>query len=464
MRSRRVQLIAIAIVAMLHAAAYIRYQRTDWAQAWTDQGGYRLLAEGLIASGRFTRYPDATPFVAEAIRTPGYPLFVALVFLAFGHHHKAVVAAQAVLFAAICLMVYAIARRVTTPRASVAAALVTACYAPLPYFGALILTELWTTFVITAAVLASFRARERRSIGRFALAGFCYGYAALSRPVFIFLAPCLALLALTLARDRVRLRRTAAAWTLMLLAFAITVLPWFAYNDRYFGVVTISAAGSIGRPIFESSWQGQWRGRVQSDLTDIAAKPTADGEMAEEVRQFAAVHQLDAGPMLRYVRQWRDIRRIWTTPEEPAERARARIVGDRTYLQVGVENIRRAPAAYLARRATVGLFVLWAAEIPVRYTDIDGLRPLTIRLIWLPQVILVALGAIGAVRLYRRRMVEPLVFVVGPLVYVTGVHFLLLTEARQSLPVKPLLIIAAVAAVSTLRPATEQPAASADID
>jgi apolipoprotein N-acyltransferase len=91
--------------------------------------------------------------------------------------------------------------------------------------------------------------------------------------------------------------------------------------------------------------------------------------------------------------------------------------------------------------------VLWAAEIPVRYTLINSLPVAAIRGMWLLQVLLLGAAALGAVRLARGgRWLETTVLVL-PLVYVTAVHLPLLCEARQSLPVKPLVIVLAAAAI-----------------
>ena len=62
--SRRVLGVILAVAA-LHAALYIAHERPEWSTAWTDQGGYRLLAEGLRQTGSFTRFPGVSPFVGR---------------------------------------------------------------------------------------------------------------------------------------------------------------------------------------------------------------------------------------------------------------------------------------------------------------------------------------------------------------------------------------------------------------
>src|SRR3954469_1623947 len=110
-RMKRAALLVICLVALVHSALFIVYQRPDWGVAWTDQEGYKRLGEVLAATGRFTRYPDYRVFVPEVLRTPGYPAFVAVVYRIAGVSDLAVAVAQSGVFVAICLVVYGIARR-----------------------------------------------------------------------------------------------------------------------------------------------------------------------------------------------------------------------------------------------------------------------------------------------------------------------------------------------------------------
>src|SRR5205085_5156978 len=111
--------------------------------------------------------------------------FLALVYRVFGTGQLPVALAQTALFALLCLIVYRIARRVAPERVAVAAALVTALFPPIPYFGALVMTEAWTTLVFTAAMAIAVRALRTSRAADFAWLGFLLAVAALSRPVFV---------------------------------------------------------------------------------------------------------------------------------------------------------------------------------------------------------------------------------------------------------------------------------------
>lgn len=451
----RRSLVIIALVALAHAALYIVYQQGEWqsTSAWTDQRGYQRLGASLATTGTFTRYADASLFVPEVIRTPGYPMFVALIYLLFGvGNDLAVAIAQAFVYAAICVMVFFLARRAAGDRAGIIAAAMTALYSPLPYFGSLILTELWTAFAATAAILVCLRAAQHGGLRDHALAGVLFTATTMVRPAFV-LMPFFFAIAVPLLVKRQRSVDALKGWAILCATAALALLPWFAYNYVNLGQITLSPAGGIGRGLWEGSWQGQWRGRLQAELIYFADSIDDRQALNRRVIEKAAETGLPAAPMLQYVNEWRDIRDIWNTPTDPTERRLARVAADGVYLRHALDNMREDPIGHLRRRFTTGAFVLWAADVPIRYGDINRWPWVVIRLIWLVQVVVLALAAFGAVHLARHGRWLEAVMLSLPIVYVTGVHLPLLCETRQSLPVKPVVIaLAAIALTRFLRP------------
>jgi 4-amino-4-deoxy-L-arabinose transferase-like glycosyltransferase len=450
--SRRV-LLLVCLISLLHAAFFIVYQRPDRSVAWTDQGGYQQLGTVLAQTGEFTRYPDYPVFVPEVIRTPGYPTFVAAVYRIAGvGNDTAVAIAQAIVFTLICVVTFLIGKRVAGPRVGSVAAVAMALFPTVPYFGALVLTEVWTTFLASVAMLLCIRAAHTLRWRDFVLAGMLLGVTTLTRPVFVLLPLFLAGGVPILVRAH-RTRPALIGWATLVAAAAVTLLPWFTYNYIHLGRFTLSPAGGIGRGLWEGSWQGRWPGRVHTELTAIADQPIDAGELDRRVRDVAQQSGLPAESMLTYVHEWRDIRAIWVTPEDPLERMRSRVVADQEYLRAAVSHIADDPIGHAWRRLTRGTFVLWAADIPIRYSDINSTPPWVIRLIWLAQVMLLLIAAAGIAVLVRTGRWLEAVMLTLPLVYVTGVHVPLLCEARQSLPVKPLVIaLAAIAVVKPPRP------------
>lgn len=447
---QRRTLITVVLIALAHAAFFINYQRPDWERAWSDQGGYRQLGAAMASSGEFTRFPDSPLFIPEVIRTPGYPAFVAVIYRVFGQQTLPVAIAQAIVFVLICLLVYAIARRVAGERAATVAAIMTALFPPLPYYGALVLTEVWTTFVLMGAMLVCLRAIQGGRTRDFVIAGALFSATTLVRPAFILLPFGLALaMPILVASERHRPR--VRQWAALALAAALTLVPWFTYNYVYLGRFTLSPAGGIGRGLWEGSWQGRWPGRTHNDLTQTADLDIDRDELGRRVRAIAAEAGIEPDQMLAYVYEWRDIRRIWEEPTDPMERARARVVADGEYFRAAIERIRADVPGWLTRRLIRGTFVLWASDIPIRYTDINDTPIIVIRVIWLMQVILLLVAAAGIVVLLRRRQYAEAALFALPLLYVTGVHVPLLCETRQSLPVKPLVIALAAVALTSRR-------------
>jgi len=450
MTPRRSLLIA-TLIATLHGLFFIWYQQPDWETAWSDQAGYQRLGEVLASTGKFTRYPEAPAFVPEVIRTPVYPAFLALVYTVAGPSHVVVALAQAALFVAICGAVFAIGRILGGPALGGPAAIVVSLYPTLPYFAALVLTELWTTFVFTLTMWTLVRAVHRQRATDFVWFAVLAAVSALSRPAFFLFLPGVVAMALVLfPLIGWPGRPPAQRWLLALALFALAMLPWFTYNYVTMHRFTLSPAGGIGRGIWEGSWQGYWSGRVQSELTDLADRTPDRTKLDTAVRAVAAREHLDPLPMLAYTHQEQDIRRIWTEPQDPMERTRARVEADNEYLRVGLANSAHDRLAHLRRRLSRGLFVLWAADIPVRYTQINELPTAAIRAMWLAQAALLVLAAVGLIALVLAGRVPDALVLAAPILYVTAVHFPLLTEARQSLPAKPVLLVLAVVGARSL--------------
>jgi 4-amino-4-deoxy-L-arabinose transferase-like glycosyltransferase len=450
----------VCLIAVMHALFFIWYQQPDWATQWTDQDGYRRLGQVLAETGKFTRYPESPTFVPEVLRTPGYPLFVAVIYRIFGVSQLPVVLMQAVAFVATCMLVFGIASRLTSPGVALAAAAATALYSPLPYFGALVMTELWTTFLFTAAMLAMLEAVQDRRMSSFALAGFLFSATALSRPVFFLFPVALVLVGIVLRMGSDSITKLSpppvGRWAVLLVVASLTLLPWFTYNYMVLGRFTMAPAGGVGRGTWEGSWQAVWPGRLQTELTGVAEDAPDRAALDARVNALAEREHLNPALMLAYVHQWADIRKIWDSPTDPVERAMARVRADGEYLKAGVANVKQQTAAHIAKRLARGAFVLWAAEIPFRYSTINQLPLIVLRLCWGIQVLLICAALYGVYALYRNgRLVEACILG-APILYVTAVHLPLLTEARQSLPAKPVVILLATIGIANLLPFKSQ--------
>jgi len=331
---------------------------------------------------------------------------------------------------------------------AIAAAALTALFPPIPYFGALVMTEVWTTFWFAVSAWLVVSGVQDRSTAKFVALGAALGVTTLSRPVFVLYPIALAVIGLVIGPAlRVRERLRASCWMAMVAGFAVVMLPWFTYNYVTLGRFTLSPAGGIGRGLWEGSWQAVWPGRVQNELTHAADEIDDRHMLDRRVIEIAERERLSPGPMLEYVHQWEDIRRIWTEPVDPLERAAARVRADEEYRRVAIVNVRRDSPSHLLKRLARSMVILWAGEIPFRYSEINDLPPLLVYFCWAVQLGLLGMAMIGIRTFFRNRDWMMACLFALPIAYVSAVHFPLLTEARQSLPAMPtVLILAAIGA------------------
>jgi hypothetical protein len=231
-------LTGIVALALLHAGAFIAHERPDWSDGgvFSDQLEYEDLARNLVHQGRYTTYADVTPTVPEAKRTPGYPLFLAAVYVVLGESRLAVAGVHAVLFALVCGLMYAIGARVRGPALGLLAAAATALYAPLPYYGAQALSMVLGTLLTVTAVWLLLPTPAVPATGRFVAAGLVCGALALVRPAFV-LAPLwiVAWYAWIAPRLGAPGRPPWRALGGFLAAVALLMGPWFAYTAIHFG-------------------------------------------------------------------------------------------------------------------------------------------------------------------------------------------------------------------------------------
>jgi nitroreductase len=170
---------------------------------------------------------------------------------------------------------------------------------------------------------------------------------------------------------------------------------------------------------------------------------------------------MDPEPMLRYVHQWQDVRRMWDEPQGPVERAAARADADREYGRLAMENIRLDLPRHIWRRLTRGVLLLWITDIPIRHSDINSLPVAAIRAMWAAEALLMAAAAVGLLVLWRREMRAESAAFAAVLLYVTAVHAVLFSEPRYSLPAKPVvLLLATIAVAHWLQRSSRRPAGS----
>jgi 4-amino-4-deoxy-L-arabinose transferase-like glycosyltransferase len=191
---------------------------------------------------------------------PLFPLFVAAI-LAAGGSLFTVTIVQAFVGALTCWGMVRVGRRLTSPRAAVAAGFLTAIYPYFLHYTSLVLTETLGVF-FGLAIFITLLDFSREPRPRTAVAsGIVLGIATLNHPE-TYVAP--ALLPLWVFAFH-RYRRVALLLLVpLLVCFGLTLLPWHAYHALRYGKnvflpPALGAGGILGQGAFEA------RGRILRD-------------------------------------------------------------------------------------------------------------------------------------------------------------------------------------------------------
>jgi 4-amino-4-deoxy-L-arabinose transferase-like glycosyltransferase len=152
---------AVALLLFLLAAAF-RIAVADWLPNDTPDDGrvYAQLARNVLEQHVYS-IEAQPPYDPTLIRLPGYPLFVAAIYSIFGHtNNGAVRIVQALIDTATCALAALLAFYWQTDekrkRTTAIAALALAAVCPFTtIYSATILTEVPTTFILMAMMLAA---------------------------------------------------------------------------------------------------------------------------------------------------------------------------------------------------------------------------------------------------------------------------------------------------------------------
>lgn len=323
----------LALAGVIRLAFWLVYQPASFG----DTAAYLRLAQ-VVAGGSLRAY--------DGTRTPGYPVFLALV----RGDPQQVWLGQMALGLLITLGIYWVCWSLTgRPRL---AAGVAAAYSLLPgllFFEAALLTETLTTFFITGC-LVCLAALERSTKGRSAavtagLLGLSASLAALARPLFFVLPAVLLPFVWCSGVGRERWARSAA----FALAPIVLLGGWLAFIDSKYGMLSPTVMGGYSLV--------QHTGAFFEYLPDEAA-PIRDTYLRYRQAQLAA--------------RGTQTNAIW---DAIPEISRASGLGfydlSREMQRLSLWLIRQHPDLY-ARSAAEGWVAFWKAPI---YWDVQLVSP-----------------------------------------------------------------------------------------
>jgi 4-amino-4-deoxy-L-arabinose transferase-like glycosyltransferase len=237
---------SLLVLALLVRIGYVLHTTNFLLRE--DAKSYDYLAR-VLAQGHGWGYGNS------AYRPPGYPIFLAGVYLLVGIPHGVMTSPRLVeAFLATAtvgltgLMAWQLAGRTAAARTTALIAMaIAAVYLPFVLVGVAVISETLLVPLLLLATVCALQARTSPHPYRWiVLAGVFAGFAALTRGNGIVLAPALALVVWT--RKPRRSWRSAFAPLLLLLVTALTISPWTirnAYAQHAFIPVTTELGNTL---------------------------------------------------------------------------------------------------------------------------------------------------------------------------------------------------------------------------
>ncbi len=228
---------ALVIILALAAFWRVAYFRGAAAPlAGVDAREYDAIATTLLREGRFRTPAHGMPHGEYAVRTPGYPAFLAALYWLgereLGSRLALLRPVQLALDLATLLITFALARRLLGRRRAIAAASLYAAYPGFWWAASAAYSETLATFLWAAGVLILTAGFEGRRARAYIGAGAILGLAALVRPTGQAFA--IFLLVPLIWAYGIRDRRWAGHFCAFAVAFVVVTAPWAARNSMIF--------------------------------------------------------------------------------------------------------------------------------------------------------------------------------------------------------------------------------------
>lgn len=245
-----------------------------------DSTEYFYLARNLPQYRAFTLEPDK-PFQThagapqigkpglfpESFRTPGYPVFVAF-FYGITRSIFVVSAIQMLLSAFSVVLLYKIAQRFLSERASRIAAGLFAVEPSSVFYAGIILSDTLFVFLLLAVIWIFFNHKDNPAYWKMFTAGVVLGFATLVRPVAQFLPLFFALLLFFQFRIFSTYLWKYAGYFFM--GFLLIVFPWMARNYYHFQSWQLSSVSAITAYVYNvPSFYAAERGLNQDDVIEF---------------------------------------------------------------------------------------------------------------------------------------------------------------------------------------------------
>jgi 4-amino-4-deoxy-L-arabinose transferase-like glycosyltransferase len=258
----------------------------------SDALGYHQLATTLLENQRFAYSSTGLP---DDLRTPIYPLFIAVIYALFGHTPWIVLTAQIILDTISCFLLLASLSRLFNRRVAIIAATLYA-FDPflILYSSTTLLSDtLFVFFLILAFWFFSLSRHTeilKKTILYYGLSSLSLGLATLTRPISQFI---ILLFVGFLILQYWKLPKIAITTSIVsLLIFGLTLFPWLMRNYQTFGFFSLSTSDSYNLlvldvvPMEMTSRQEDFSTVMTSLMAESEKMMEADGLHSKDLNEF----------------------------------------------------------------------------------------------------------------------------------------------------------------------------------
>lgn len=376
----RLLVVSLAVHSGVLAAVNARTGRVDgYAFSSLDCGEYYGIARNVLDHGTFSQ-DAAAPLKADTWRTPGYPLFLALVMSILGKSPTMLIVAQQMLSILNVLLLFQVARGLMGDRRATLAALLFLCEPYHLFYSTWLMS---TTLFVTVVMLSWYawqRAIESRRWTWFAWVGLSCGVAVLVRPVGVLIP--IAILGGVLWttwpwRQANRTDPTSRLGRYGTLAFVVALLipcgTWMLRNHMVAGRFAMSDQGGVVLAYFKATEVVLWQqGRTADRYVETSldpAKADLPHTVWDEIDARLQARLAGVGEDRRVTLNWPNLAQGNKTAVDSFEISRA-LAG------IGWSYLTASPAStascYLARCGAILTFPLNLAIHPPK--GVEGRR------------------------------------------------------------------------------------------
>jgi len=242
MRDRKIMVLLIAFVSLLHLGLIVLVVQHPDLSIRPDSYGYRSLAESLLQGNGFVAPGSETLGLS---RTPGYPVFLALLFSIFGSISWPVALLQEAVLVLVGLLLYLIASSMREEDVGLWAALIFGLMINPAVWALTLLTEVLFTLLVVLSFFLLYKALSSPRVVWLVASGLTLGVATLIRPSGLMLLPAWCALFLYANRKVLGQWKPWSNAAILCAGFFLMTLPWMIRNQIVWDRFTLSSISHI---------------------------------------------------------------------------------------------------------------------------------------------------------------------------------------------------------------------------